>query len=280
MYGETLSYRDSGGEGPILVLVHGITSSVSTWKPAHPHLARKHRVISVDLLGHGGSTLRRGDYSLGAQAAAIRDLLEHLHVEKATFVGHSLGGGVVLQLSYLFPHLVDRLVLVSSGGLGEDVAPALRAATLPVAGALMPVLFWKWPVAVKRLGTQMYEYREQVVPGEFEEFVASLLVLADRERRAAFLATLRSVVDRRGQYVSALGKLQQSARGPVLLVWGEDDPVIPVSHGREAQRLLPGSRLELLAGGHFPHRSSPERFAQLVEEFTSQSAAARLAGDQ
>ncbi|MEO8323592.1 MAG: alpha/beta fold hydrolase, partial [Actinomycetota bacterium] len=119
------------GDGEPVVLIHGIAGSFDTWDPVLGELGRTHYTISPDLPGHGRAPKPRGDYSLGAFATAIRDLLGALDVPSATIVGHSLGGGIALQFVYQYPELCERLVLVSSGGLGPEVSPILRAATLP-----------------------------------------------------------------------------------------------------------------------------------------------------
>src|SRR5690242_21646696 len=112
-------------------------NSSSHWHDVARRLAPTHTVVAPDLIGHGDSAAPRGDYSLGAHAASIRDLLAAIGVDRATIVGHSLGGGVAMQFFYQFPQRVERLVLVSSGGLGRDVSPLLRTAALPgVSGAL------------------------------------------------------------------------------------------------------------------------------------------------
>src|SRR5215217_2423117 len=130
LHGHGVSYR-AGGDGPLLLLIHGITSSSANWEPVLPLLEERFTVVAPDLLGHGASAKPQGDYSLGAYACLVRDLLLALGHERATIVGHSLGGGVAMQFSYQFPERGERLVLVSSGGLGQDVHPLLRAAALP-----------------------------------------------------------------------------------------------------------------------------------------------------
>ncbi|MBX7112617.1 MAG: alpha/beta fold hydrolase, partial [Dehalococcoidia bacterium] len=130
LHGHDVRYRVLG-EGPPLVLLHGITSSSRAWSEVLPGLAERHTVIAPDLLGHGESAKPMGDYSLGAYASGVRDLLVALGIERATVVGHSLGGGIAMQLAYQFPERVERLALVASGGLGRSVHPMLRAATLP-----------------------------------------------------------------------------------------------------------------------------------------------------
>src|SRR4051795_5915654 len=139
LHGHRVAYR-SAGSGPVIVLVHGITSTSATWERVMPALAKRFTVIAPDLLGHGQSAKPRGDYSLGAYASGIRDLLIALGHERATFVGHSLGGGIAMQLAYQFPEQCERLVLVASGGLGRDITPLLRAASLPGSELVLPVL--------------------------------------------------------------------------------------------------------------------------------------------
>lgn len=112
------------GSGPVLVLIHGIGDNSSTWLDVIPHLAKKYTVIAPDLLGHGRSDKPRADYSVAAYANGVRDLLSVLGVERATIIGHSLGGGVAMQFGYQFPEMIERLVLVSSGGVTKGVHPA------------------------------------------------------------------------------------------------------------------------------------------------------------
>lgn len=267
IHGKTVTFHRAGS-GPAIVLVHGITSSSRNWERVAPLLARHHTVIAPDLAGHGGSAKPRGDYSLGAHASGIRDLLAVLGIPRATVVGHSLGGGIVMQFAYQFPERVQRLVLVDSGGLGNEVNILLRAATLPGAEYVMPLLFGSVPRAVGgsvaralgRLGIGSSANARGIGEG--------LASLGDPEGRRAFLHTARSVIDPAGQRVDARDRLYLSAGIPTLLVWGDRDPIIPVRHGRRAHELMPGSRLEELPGaGHFPFNDDPERFAALLEDF-------------
>ncbi len=137
LHGHTVSYRRAGW-GPLIVLIHGITGSSDTWLDVIEPLAEKYTVVAPDLLGHGESAKPRGDYSLGAYASGIRDLLGALGHDRGTIVGHSLGGGVAMQMAYQFPERCERLVLVSSGGLGREVSPFLRAAVLPGSELVLP----------------------------------------------------------------------------------------------------------------------------------------------
>src|SRR6476619_4623464 len=136
LHGHSSVYRVAGA-GPPVVLIHGMVNSSRHWEQVALRLADSYTVIAPDLIGHGDSATPRGDYSLGAHAASIRDMLAAIGIERATIVGHSLGGGVAMQFFYQFPQRTERLALVSSGGLGREVSPLLRSAALPGASAMV-----------------------------------------------------------------------------------------------------------------------------------------------
>ncbi len=268
LHGQDLAYVDAGA-GPAVVLIHGLMSSHATWNGQIDRLAVDNRVIAPDLPGNGASGKALGDYSLSAQAAAVRDLLDHLAVRSAAVVGHSLGGGVAMQFAYLFPERVDRLTLVSSGGLGREISPALRAAILPGSEYVLPVITSR-PVRV--VGDQLLALSDRigVLPLSQSSRAAwrDLVSLADAETRRAFLATSRGVIDRGGQTVSALSRLREIADRPLLVVWGAKDRILPVSQVQTAFAEFPGARLEIFErSGHFPHLDEPDRFAAVLAEF-------------
>jgi pimeloyl-ACP methyl ester carboxylesterase len=276
MHGHRVRYLHAG-EGPVLALIHGITSSADTWVPAMAGLCRDHTVIAPDLLGHGASAKPRGDYSLGAYASGVRDLLAVLGHDRVTIVGHSLGGGVAMQFAYQFPERTERLVLVASGGLGREVSILLRAAALPGAELVLPFLVPGWLEravdGVGRAGARLGLRPSQDVG----EVVRGFLSLADAEARAAFLHTLRAVIDPRGQRVSGQDRLYLAERLPTLIAWGRRDPIIPAAHGVAAHAAMPGSRLEVFErAGHYPHLDEPVRFVELLREFVAGTAPADL----
>jgi pimeloyl-ACP methyl ester carboxylesterase len=143
LHGDEVHYVKVG-RGPVLVLIHGILGSRRDWEQLVSLLERDFTVVAPDLLGHGDSAKPRGDYTLGGHAGRLRDLLDLLGVRRATLVGHSLGGGVALQFAWLFPERCERLVLVSSGGLGRDISRILRAPTLPGAEWVLPLISAPW----------------------------------------------------------------------------------------------------------------------------------------
>ncbi len=279
LHGHRVTYREAGtGSGrPVIVLVHGIAGSGQTWDSVLPLLGEHFTVIAPDLLGHGGSAKPRGDYSLGAYASAIRDLMAALGHDTATIVGHSMGGGIAMQFAYQFPERLDRLVLVASGGLGKEVAFMLRAATLPGADWVLPLMVARRADGAGRALANALTRVGLLPSADLEELARGFASLKDVETRTAFLHTVRSVIDVRGQRVDASDRLYLAAEVPTLLVWGERDRVIPVRHGLLAHQKMPGSRIEVLPdAGHFPHIADPPRFAQIMREFMEETEPARI----
>ena len=280
LHGHRVFYR-SAGRGPVIVLVHGITSTSATWANLLPYLAERFTVIAPDLLGHGDSAKPRGDYSLGAYASGIRDLLIALGHERATFVGHSLGGGVAMQLAYQFPEHCERLVLVSSGGLGREITPLLRAASLPGSELVLPLIADDRILGIGRVAGRLLGRVGLRVHTDLGEVLRGHASLSDGDTRSAFLHTLRTIVDPLGQRVDASDRLYLAQAIPFLLIWGERDSIIPVEHARVAHRLVPGSRLEVFpSAGHFPHLDDPLRFMRLLTDFIETTEPAQVDADR
>jgi pimeloyl-ACP methyl ester carboxylesterase len=269
--GHELSYLDSG-EGPAVLFIHGLTGSHRSWSHQIDAMNTDHRVLAPDLLGHGASAKPMGDYSLGAHAATLRDLLDLLGVDRVTLVGHSFGGGIAMQFCYLFPQRVERLVLVASGGLGREVSPLLRSVTLPGAEMVLPLIASSWVSGqVEAVGRTLARMGWRPSP-EVTQAWHGFTSLADGDTRRAFLATTRSVIDPGGQTVTAHGRLPMAAEIPTLVVWGTRDRMIPSWHASTAQQAITGSRVELFDGaGHFPHLDEPDRFAELLRDFMADS---------
>ena len=270
LHGHRLVYRvggDLASDRPVLLFVHGVAGSSGTWQPVLPALARRFTVIAPDLPGHGESDKPRVDYSLGAHANVLRDLMIALGIDRATIVGQSLGGGIAMQLAYQHPQRCERLVLVASGGLGPEVSWMLRALTLPGVEYLMPVIF---PALVGKAGTAVGRRlaRLGVRMPHLEQEWHSYVSLTEPGNRHSFIRTLRAVVDPKGQSVSAHDRLYLASRLPTLIVWGRRDRIIPVDHASAALEAIPGSRLVIFEeSGHFPHTEEPEHFVEVLEEF-------------
>ena len=258
IHGHDVGFRKAGS-GPVVLLIHGIAGSSSAWRAVMPVLAERYTVIAPDLIGHGQSSKPMGDYSLGAYASGIRDLLGVLDVEHATVVGQSFGGGVAMQLAYQHPEYCDRLVLVDSGGLGREVSWLLRFMTLPASEYLAKGL------RLPRIGEMWNAYAS----------------LTESENRQSFIRTIRSVIDPGGQTVSALDRLYLAEAIPTMIVWGDRDSIIPVTHAYAAHESIANSRLEIIEGaGHFPQMEAPDRFLEVLVDFLETTEPATLqAGD-
>jgi pimeloyl-ACP methyl ester carboxylesterase len=266
LHGRRVIYRVAGS-GPPVVLIHGMLNSSHHWQSVALALARDYTVLAPDLIGHGDSAAPRGDYSLGAHAASIRDLMAAIGIDRATIVGHSLGGGVAMQFFYQFPQRVERLVLISSGGLGREVSPLLRTAALPGVSALLSAIR---PSVLRALGESGRRLREREVrAGVYVQAIArALRPLENAGARAAFLQTLRAVIDVHGQRVSATDRLYLLESIPTMIVWGERDNTIPIRHGRLAHEAIPNSVFRTLPGAaHFPHLEDADGLAELLREF-------------
>lgn len=279
IHGHKVCFRLTGS-GPLIVLIHGITGSSAQWIPVMDLLRDRYTLLAPDLLGHGESAKPRGDYSLGAYASGIRDLLVGLEAEPATVVGHSLGGGIAMQLAYQFPERCGRLVLMSSGGVAREVHLLLRAASLPGSEIVLPLItharLLKLGEAVGRaLGMIGLQAGADIAEG-----ARGYASLNDREARAAFLHTIRAVIDPMGQRVSALDRLYLAEALPSLIIWGDNDPIIPSDHGEIAHRAMPKSRFELIGGaGHFPQMTDPIRVARLLTDFVEETEAAEIGAE-
>jgi pimeloyl-ACP methyl ester carboxylesterase len=276
IHDQRITYR-SAGSGPVLLLIHGMAGSATTWRQVMRGLAASFTVVVPDLLGHGRSDKPQGDYSLGAFASTLRDLLVALGHERATVVGQSLGGGVAMQFSYQYPERTERLVLVGSGGLGREVNRLLRLLSLPGSEAVLQ-LACAAPVrgAIESVASGAARVGLRPAP-VVRELWRSYASLADDAARSAFLRTLRAVVDPRGQAVSAANRLHLAGEVPTLIVWGDSDPIIPVDHAYSAHASIPGSRLEIFEGvGHYPHCEAPERFIEVLSDFIETTVPARI----
>ncbi|HMT48642.1 MAG TPA: alpha/beta fold hydrolase [Dietzia sp.] len=269
LHGRELAYREAGaGEGkPTLLLIHGMAGSSGTWREMIPRLESSYHILAPDLPGHGESSLDFDDYSLGAMASALRDLLVVKGVRRCTVIGHSLGGGVALQFVYQYPDFCERIALIGSGGLGKEVNWILRLLAVPGAellltGAAAPFLVSAGDRA------RGFLTGKGVRAVSLEEPWAAYESLGKPGHRRTFFKTLRAVVDNKGQAVSANNRLHLAGQLPFQLIWGDRDPIIPVSHGHATHDAIPGSRLAIVEGtGHYPHVEDPAAVERIITEF-------------
>jgi pimeloyl-ACP methyl ester carboxylesterase len=276
LHGHRAVYR-AAGSGPTVVLIHGMINSSRHWERVALALAETHHVVAPDLIGHGDAATPRGDYSLGAHAASIRDLLAAIGVERATIVGHSLGGGVAMQFFYQFPQRTERLVLISSGGLGQKVSPLLRGAALPGSASLLRLATRRAVVtAINSAGARL-RAAGRSEGASLQAIARALRPLESSGSRRAFMQTLRAVIDVHGQHVSASDRLYLLGDMPTLIVWGERDRTIPIEHGRAAHAAIPNCRFETLPkAAHFPNLEDPDGLATVLADFLATTAPVRI----
>jgi pimeloyl-ACP methyl ester carboxylesterase len=243
-----------------------MVNSSRHWRAVAERLAEHHTVIAPDLVGHGDSATPRGDYSLGAHATVIRDLLAALGIERATFVGHSLGGGVAMVFFWQVPERVERLALVSSGGLGPEVSPLLRSAAIPGFRRVIGMVANRVVIRVLQAGGK-----------QMRAIARALRPLDTYGARNAFVQTLRAVIDVHGQRVSANDRLYLLEGIPTLIAWGERDRTIPIAHGAAAHEALPGSRFVTLPrAAHFPHLEDPDGLSAALKAFIAETEPGRI----
>jgi pimeloyl-ACP methyl ester carboxylesterase len=256
------------GEGPVLLLLHGLGCDHTTWSPIISDLAKHYTVIAPDLLGHGMSAKPRADYSVGGYANGMRDLLTVLGIDKVTVVGHSFGGGIAMQFAYQFPERTERMILVAPGGLGPEVTPFIRAVTLPGFHQAMGLATLPGIRHVGKAGLRALSRSGITAARDLDEVAEIFESFKDPHARAAIRHVVRAVVDMKGQIVTMVDRAYLTQAMPMLVVWGSDDVVIPAKHAENVARIAPGAVVEVLPNsGHFPHKDHPDRFVKIVRTF-------------
>ena len=238
LHGHRFSYR-SAGSGPLLVLLHGIAGSSATWEDVIPWLSQRHTVIAPDLLGHGDSSKPRGTTRSAPTPTPCATCSARSARRAERSSGTRSAAGVAMQFAYQFPERCERLVLVSSGGLGRELHPLLRAAALPGAEVVLP---WLCVAGRRSVGTVAHALGRLGLraSADLEEVWRSFVSLEHPDARQAFLHTVRGIIDLGGQRVSATDRLYLAGELPTLIVWGEHDPLIPVRHAHAAHAEHPG----------------------------------------
>ena len=277
LHGHQVVYRIAGS-GPPVVLVHGMVNSSRHWRPVAMRLAERHTVIAPDLIGHGDSATPRGDYSLGAHATVIRDLLSALGIEPR-HDGRALArrrrrDGLLLAVPA--PRRAARRWSPAAGS-GPRSRPLLRSVALPGAAALISLAGAdRVTGGLERAGAALRE-RGSGLGVQLQAIARALRPLGGPGAREAFVHTLRAVIDARGQRVGATDRLYLLEAVPTLIAWGERDRTIPIEHGRAAHAAVPHSRFVTLPGAaHFPHIEAPEALAATLLDWIAQTEPATL----
>jgi len=254
-----------GNEGTTVILIHGHASSVEHWIYNINSLAKNHRVYAIDLAGFGRSARPPVLFTCSYGAQFVKDFTEVQHIEKASLVGNSAGGGVVLQFAIEFPDKVEKLVVANSWGLGKELNPLLRLATLPLIGELL--------TRPSRNGTfrslKECVYDPAVLTDKWVESVYQLDALPRAQEYS--LSALRggnSVLGQRANARRSIVDNLSTITAPTLIIWGKQDRILPVAHAYVAQESMPNTELHIFNHcGHIPQLERPEEFNALVLEF-------------
>ena len=275
IHGHERAYLKAG-DGPALLLLHGLGCDHTTWLPVFEELAKRFTVIAPDLLGHGRSAKPRADYSVGGYANGMRDLLTMLNIDKVTVVGHSFGGGVAMQFAYQFPERTERMILVAPGGMGPEVSPLIRAVTLPGFHQAMGVATLPGVRQVGKAGLRALSRTGLSATRDLAEVAEIYESFKDPHARAAIRHVVRAVVDLRGQIVTMVDRAYLTQAMPMLVVWGSEDHVIPAKQAHRVARIAPDAVVEVMPNcGHFPHKDHPERFVRVLDAFVRGTDPAR-----
>lgn len=265
----------TAGEGPPLVLLHGLGDSAMSWQWVLPELARTHRVFAPSLPGFGTSAKPSVVYSPEFFTSCMTAFLDTLELEQAVVVGNSLGGLVALRLALAAPGRVPALGLVDSAGLGREVTPAMRLLTVGAIGTFVTAWnstalgAWQWALGVSAL---LFAHPTRVPRAWLAQLYRMARVPGYLE---ATVATARSEITLKGQrdreiLLDALPRLTM----PVLVVWGERDRVVPPAHAQAAVEHLPRGRLALIPdSGHLPQVERPEHFTAALSRFLGEHVA-------
>jgi pimeloyl-ACP methyl ester carboxylesterase len=252
------------GKGPPLVLLHGLMDTHRTWRRAAPLLAENFRVLMPDLPGNGLSGRPDAPYTLSWFADILAEWLEKIGVENAHICGHSYGGGIAQWMLLEHRDLIDRMALVSSGGLGRQVALGMRLASFPILGSMIT------PHALKAAMPTVLKYASATFGHmEAEEQEIFLETLKVPGTALAFQRTLEGVINIFGQYMQMSHRSAEVEQlPPVALFWGTKDPIIPIKHGKKSQTDAIGITLTRYKGcGHYPQLDFPRNFARDITEF-------------
>lgn len=265
-------YWAVGEQGPAVVFLHGLGGCAEDWLANIRVVGAQHRAYALDLAGSGRTDKRITEYTLAYAAEFVRAFLDAMRIEEATLIGNSMGGAVALQCALQFPRRVTKLVLVGSAGLGRELNPVFRLASLPLLG--------RWAMRTSR--SQVVRFMRVCVFDSVhvtDDFVDCHYVpLAAPGGRETLHAILRAGVGLRGVRRDVLRPLFEGLPGinaPALVIWGRQDRILPVTHARVAEERLPNARVHVFDRcGHMPQVEHPGRFNALVLDFLASAEAA------
>ena len=257
------------GQGPAVILVHGLAASAEFWRYNVGPLAQRHRVHALDLIGFGLSDKDIGEFSLPYAASVMAEFMDALGIERATLVGNSMGGIICAQVAVQFPSRLDKLILVGSAGFGRELDPFLRLWCVPLVGSLVFSFYQRTFPLLKR-----WVFYDSSSIDEVWLAGAGAMLRTPGVKESS-LEIARVGVDLRGQRQDLFGDLHRQlahVTAPTLIIWGSQDPVVPMSHAYRAQQLIPNSQVRIMERcGHTPQVERPREFNRLVLDFLAAS---------
>ncbi len=256
----------AGSGGPSVILIHGLGACIETWLFNFSALAEHHRVYALDLVGFGRSDRRTAGLSPDSMARFVGEFMQVKQIEKASLVGNSMGGLVSLLVAIQSPEKVSKLVLVDAGGLGKEASMMLRLGSVPVIGELAMRPSRKG--VVRTLRNCMYD--PSLVTDEIVDMLYAVGAVVPGGEKCT-LTALRAMCSIRGQRAEIVRSIADSMGKitvPTLIVWGNEDRVLPVAHGHAAARKIPNSVLQVFErAGHTPQMEQPEQFNKALLQF-------------
>ena len=253
-----------------VVLIHGLGRYVEDWRCNVHALAAQHRVYALDLVGSGRSDKPSAPYSLPYLAQFVNNFMEAQNIGRASLIGHSLGGSIVLQYAIQFPDKVEKLMLVNSAGLGKEVPLSLRLSSLPIIS--------KWLTRPSRKGIagslKKSVYDPALLTDEWVQLCYRQATLPGAQR--ALLDMARAIIDLGGMRDDVIRPILDNLAyitAPTLIIWGQQDRTLPVAHAYVAEKRMPNARLYIFDPcGHFTQMERSVEFNALVLEFLASAA--------
>ena len=261
-------YWHQGDQGAPVILIHGLGVSADIWMHNIEALAQRYRVYVPDVIGFGKTDKPDTEYTAALFATFINDFMSALNIEKPTLIGNSLGGGIALQYTLLYPDKVDKLVLVDSAGLGIDASLPLRLVSLPLVGELV--------TRPSRFEAYLF-FREAVddpavLTKEFVDIYHEIHAMPGNQK--SLLRVIRSILSFKGGKREVLGPVINNLHRitqPTLVLWGDHDKILPMKHAYVAKEKMPNAQLHIFENcGHMPQYEKPEEFNRMILEFLAE----------
>jgi pimeloyl-ACP methyl ester carboxylesterase len=265
IHGVRTRYWAAGDSGPGVIFIHGLGGFIENWTNNIGAFSQYYRTYALDLLGFGQTDKTPLVHDMDDLVRFIHGFMETLHIEKASLIGNSMGGGLALQFALDYPEMVDKLVLADNAGMGREVCSDFRLCSLPLVNGFILSFGRNDPSRMLK----MLAYDPSVFTPEFKEQMSRYS--SGPASVKALLSTISAGINILGQKDKITRQLRQklhTIKNPTLIVWGNNDRIIPVAHAQIAVKNIPAARLERFDNcGHMPMFEQPDKFNKLVLDF-------------